>query len=92
MKCPKCQTDNKEEAIFCRKCGGKFSLICTKCGAENLPGDNFCDQCGYDITLPLEAVPKDLSFDEKIDKIQRYLPKGVLRYGGVHRLCREARS
>ncbi len=77
MKCPKCQADNKEEAKFCRKCGGKFSLICTKCGAENLPGDNFCDQCGHDITLPLEAVPKDLSFDEKLEKIQKYLPGGL---------------
>ena len=77
MKCPKCQTDNKEEAKFCRKCGGKFSLICTKCGAENLAGDNFCDQCGHDLTLPSEPIPKDLSFDEKIDKIQRYLPKGL---------------
>jgi len=77
MKCPECQADNKEGAKFCRKCGGKFSLICTKCGAENLPGDNFCDQCGHDITLPLEAVPKDLSFDEKLEKIQKYLPGGL---------------
>ncbi|MDY6791565.1 MAG: adenylate/guanylate cyclase domain-containing protein [Thermodesulfobacteriota bacterium] len=77
MKCPKCQTDNKEAAIFCRKCGEKFSLNCTKCGAENLPGDNFCDQCGYNLTVPSESIPKDLSFDEKIDKIQRYLPKGL---------------
>ena len=77
MKCPECQADNKEEAKFCRKCGGKFSLICTKCGAENLPGDNFCDQCGHDLTLPTEPTPKDLSFDDKLDKIQRYLPKGL---------------
>ena len=77
MKCSKCQADNKEEAKFCRKCGGRFSLICTKCGAENLPGDKFCDQCGHDLTLPSEPAPKALSFDEKIDKIQRYLPKGL---------------
>jgi len=77
MKCPNCQTDNKEKAKFCRNCGEKFPLICTKCGAENLPGDNFCDQCGHDITLPSEAVPKDLSFDEKLEKIQKYLPGGL---------------
>jgi class 3 adenylate cyclase/ribosomal protein L40E len=78
MKCPKCQADNKEKAKFCRKCGTKFLLICSKCGAENLPGDNFCDQCGHNnLTLPSEPTPRELSFDEKIDKIQRYLPKGL---------------
>jgi predicted ATPase/class 3 adenylate cyclase len=29
------------------------------------------------LTTPSEPVVKDLSFDEKIDKIQRYLPKGL---------------
>jgi class 3 adenylate cyclase/ribosomal protein L40E len=77
MECPKCQVDNKEEAKFCRKCGTKFLLICTKCAAENLPGDNFCDQCGHNLTLPSEPAPKELSLDEKIAKIQRYLPKGL---------------
>jgi class 3 adenylate cyclase/tetratricopeptide (TPR) repeat protein/ribosomal protein L40E len=77
MECPKCQADNKEEAKFCRKCGGKFSVVCTKCGAENLPGDNFCDQCGQNLTQPSEPAPKDFSFDEKLNKIQRYLPSGL---------------
>jgi len=77
MKCPKCQADNKKEARFCRKCGARLSLICPQCGSENLPEDNFCDQCGHNLTLPPEPVPKDLSFDEKLDKIQRYLPKGI---------------
>ncbi|MEJ2363610.1 MAG: adenylate/guanylate cyclase domain-containing protein [Deltaproteobacteria bacterium] len=77
MKCPKCQADNKQEAKFCRKCGTKLLLVCTKCGAENSPGDSFCDQCGQNLTLPSEQAPKELSFDEKLDKIQRYLPKGI---------------
>jgi len=34
-------------------------------------------KCGHNLTLPLEPIPKDLSFDEKLDKIQRYLPKGL---------------
>jgi class 3 adenylate cyclase len=28
-------------------------------------------------TVPSEPAPKELSFDEKLDKIQRYLPKGL---------------
>ena len=34
-------------------------------------------ECGHNLTLPSEPSPKDLSFDEKLDKIQRYLPKGL---------------
>jgi len=77
MKCPKCQVDNKDEAKFCRKCGAKLLKICPQCSSENLPEDNFCDQCGHDLTRPSEPSPKDLSFDEKLAKIQRYLPKDL---------------
>ena len=77
MKCPKCQTENPEENKFCRECGAKLLLACPQCGAEVLPGDKFCGECGHNLTLPSEPIPKDLSFDEKIDKIQRYLPKGL---------------
>ncbi|MFQ5917452.1 MAG: adenylate/guanylate cyclase domain-containing protein, partial [Candidatus Binatia bacterium] len=35
-------------------------------------------KCGHNLTLPSrEPVIKELSFDEKLDKIQRYLPKGL---------------
>ena len=77
MKCPKCQSENPEEAKFCGKCGGKLALICSQCGSENLLGNNFCNECGRNLTLPTELPPKELSFDEKLDKIQRYLPKGL---------------
>jgi class 3 adenylate cyclase len=29
------------------------------------------------LSAPAEPPPKDLSFDEKLEKIQRYLPKGL---------------
>ena len=77
MKCPKCQFDNREGAKFCNACGHKFELTCPKCGTTNRPGSKFCDECGHNLTLPSEQAPKELSFDEKIDKIQRYLPKGL---------------
>ena len=35
MKCPKCQQDNREEAIFC-----------LRWGAEPPAGAVFCDKCG----------------------------------------------
>ena len=77
MKCPKCQFDNREGAKFCGKCRAKLLWVCSQCNSENPPENNFCDECGHDFTLPSEPTPKDLSFDEKIDKIQRYLPKGL---------------
>jgi len=77
MKCPKCQRENPETRKFCRECGGKLSLICGQCGAENVPGDKFCGECGHALGEPKTAPPADLSFEEKLEKIQRYLPGGL---------------
>ena len=77
MKCPECKTDNPEHRKFCRECGEKLLLLCPQCNTENIPGDKFCGECGHNLTIPSEALPKALSFDEKLDKIQRYLPQGL---------------
>jgi predicted ATPase/class 3 adenylate cyclase len=77
MKCPKCQVENEEPRRFCRKCGAKLLIVCPSCNFKNLPRDSFCGGCGHCLTQPLEPVPANLSFDEKLDKIQRYLPKGL---------------
>jgi class 3 adenylate cyclase/tetratricopeptide (TPR) repeat protein len=77
MKCPKCQFENREGAKFCNECGSKFELTCPECGATNRAGSKFCDECGLKLSLPVEKAPKDLSFDEKLTKIQKYLPKGL---------------
>ena len=72
-----CQTENPETRKFCRECGAKLLLVCSECNAENFPGDKFCGECGHKLTVPSETTPKDLSIDEKLTKIQRYLPKGL---------------
>ena len=77
MKCPNCQFENREEAKFCNECGSKFELTCPGCGATNRAGSKFCDECGSKLSLPVEKAPKDLSLDEKLTKIQKYLPKGL---------------
>jgi len=51
--------------------------LCPQCAAEIPPGDKFCGQCGHNLNTPSEPVVTELSFDEKLDKIQRYLPKGL---------------
>ncbi|UCF85603.1 MAG: AAA family ATPase, partial [Desulfobacteraceae bacterium] len=77
MKCPSCQVDNREGAKFCNECGTKLDIVCPACGNSNRPGSKFCDECGQNLSLSPERPPKDLSFDEKLTKIQRYLPKGL---------------
>ena len=79
MKCPDCNTENPEINKFCRECGSKLTLACPGCNAEILPNDKFCGQCGHNLDMPghPDSAPKDLSFDEKLEKIQRYLPKGL---------------
>ena len=77
MKCLKCQFENPDGMKFCGECGVKLEKTCPKCNSSNPPGFKFCGECGQNLTLPSEPPPKDLSLDEKIDKIQRYLPKGL---------------
>ena len=77
MKCPKCQFENPEGAKFCVECGAKFELTCPSCGFANAQSFKFCAECGYKLILPSGPSPKELSFDERLDKIQRYLPKGL---------------
>jgi class 3 adenylate cyclase/tetratricopeptide (TPR) repeat protein len=78
MKCPKCQHENPIGAKFCNECATKLELICPECGKANPSGSKFCNECAHNLTITAsEPASKDLSFDEKLNKIQRYLPKGL---------------
>ena len=77
MQCPKCEFENPEGAKFCVECGNKIEIICPKCSSVNSPSFKFCSECGQKLSIPSEALSKDLSLDEKLAKIQQYLPKGL---------------
>jgi class 3 adenylate cyclase len=77
MKCPKCQYENPEGIKFCGECGTKLERTCPNCRFTNPPQFKFCGECGQPLTLPSDAPHKSLSFEEKIAKIQRYLPEGL---------------
>jgi len=77
MQCPECQFENREGAKFCNECGHKFDVTCPECSASNRVGSKFCDECGHKLISKPTALPKELSFDQKIAKIQKYLPKGL---------------
>jgi len=50
MKCPECNFENREYAIFCKECGNNLELACSGCGAVYEAGSKFCDECGYSLT------------------------------------------
>jgi class 3 adenylate cyclase/tetratricopeptide (TPR) repeat protein len=77
VKCPKCQADNRDERKFCGECGAKLVLTCPNCGFENFPAEKFCGDCGNNLAVPSEPTRRELSFDEKLEKIQKYLPAGI---------------
>jgi class 3 adenylate cyclase/tetratricopeptide (TPR) repeat protein len=52
-------------------------MKCPKCQFENSAGAKFCIECGYHIILSRQTPPAGLSYDEQLEKIQRYLPTGL---------------
>src|SRR5512139_3007061 len=82
VKCPRCQSENQRNRRFCRECGGKLQARCPQCDSENQMDDKFCGECGHVLSslLPThsEELPHaELTWNEKLAKIQRYLPKGL---------------
>jgi hypothetical protein len=55
MRCAKCDTENRDTAKFCDKCGARLSPGCLSCGAENRPDAKFCDSCGASRSTPTGA-------------------------------------
>ena len=77
MKCLKCQVENPEGKKFCGECGTKLESFCPHCHSPSAPQFKFCGECGHSLSLPFEPARKALSLDEKIAKIQKYLPGGI---------------
>jgi class 3 adenylate cyclase len=46
MDCPRCQTDNPDQARFCLNCGQALERICSNCQMELPAGARFCMHCG----------------------------------------------
>jgi class 3 adenylate cyclase/predicted ATPase len=46
MRCPACNTDNRDDAAYCLQCGTSLVSVCPQCGRELLPEAQFCDRCG----------------------------------------------
>ena len=77
MKCQQCQFENLDGMNFCGKCGANLEKVCPQCNFPNPTEHEFCGKCGHSLFLLSESLTQEPSFDEKIEKIQRYLPKGL---------------
>jgi class 3 adenylate cyclase/tetratricopeptide (TPR) repeat protein len=77
MQCPKCQFENPDDAQFCIECGNPIEFHCPQCGVITPTTGKFCKACGHNLAIPTETLPKKLSTDEQLKKIQKYLPKGL---------------
>jgi Double zinc ribbon len=42
VKCPRCQTENREGLRFCEDCGARLAATCSACGTELTSGKKFC--------------------------------------------------
>ena len=77
MKCSNCRFENPEGMKFCGRCGKKLERFCPSCNFSNPLRFTFCGNCGHDLSIPSPPAFKELSSDEKIEKIQSYLPKSL---------------
>ena len=75
MKCPKCQTENKDGAKFCLECGNKFETKCPQCGRSVPLSAKFCDECGCKMAKGQEAP---LPPSPKLPHIPGYLAEKIL--------------
>ena len=62
---------------FCGECGTKLEAVCPKCKFVNPPGFKFCGECGHNFHEAAETSSVELSLDDKVSKIKKYLPEGL---------------
>lgn len=74
---PELSFENPNGIKFCGECGARLEIKCPTCGAPNPLQFKFCGECGHQLSLPAKPTPKELSFDEKLARIQKYLPGGL---------------
>ena len=52
-------------------------MVCPQCNFANPAQFAFCGKCGSDLNSPVAHAKTETSFDDKLSKIQKYLPQGL---------------
>ncbi len=53
-------------------------MKCPKCRTQNPESAKFCNECSHFLLSPAKGLSTILSMDEKLERIQRYLPTGLM--------------
>ena len=56
MRCPNCQRESAENAVFCNHCGTQLRNICSSCNTLNPLDSNFCSRCGLSSSFELQET------------------------------------
>jgi class 3 adenylate cyclase len=83
MKCPKCQSDNESDALFCNECGAKLGFACSLCGKVNPPGSKFCNKCGQVLGETPRPILTPVTFD--VLEPKSYTPRRLAEKILTHR-------
>lgn len=72
MQCPKCQSEVRDIARFCRRCHATLRYDCPNCHHEQRHGGK-CEKCGIDFLKYMTAMvsAKRVEKDAERDKIER---------------------
>jgi hypothetical protein len=72
MKCPKCGSEARDIARFCRRCHATLRYQCPACRHEQRQG-GICENCGIDFLKYVSAVvaEKQTATDAVDDRLQR---------------------
>ncbi len=75
MKCPKCQTENRDGVKFCEECGTRMEIECPGCGAK-IPLGNKLGECGRKIDQT--AAPPFLDYDQPRSYTLKFMADKIL--------------
>ena len=59
MKCPKCQTENGEDANYCITCNLRLSVVCPRCSQRVVTHAHFCDRCGLSLEISAQSPSQE---------------------------------
>jgi class 3 adenylate cyclase len=58
VKCPRCQTENPQQAKFCLECAALLARTCANCRNHLPPSAKFCPECAYPVAQPAAPEPR----------------------------------